>query len=288
MKRFLSIILALGVIVSLSAQKRTEVSKELRNKSVTKAYKQYKGPNYLVNPDNPTIRSKSTTIDESILGNSHYDLQSNSLLGNRMWLYSDGTIGAVWTRGVEEAPNFPDRGAGYNYYDGTSWGPAPTGPIESVRAGWPSYAAWGENGEIVVSHDFDAQTGGYLLIITRTEKGSGDWNESTLEGPDGHKIAWPRITTSGINNEIIHILYVTYPTGNGGTPYMGQDGALLYSRSSDGGATFDIMNEVLDGTGSDDYSGIRADEYTWAEPRTGVIAFVCAETWRDRNVNFPI
>ncbi len=61
-----------------------------------------------------------------VVGNTWYDLQSNSSMAQRIYAYDDGTIGATWTRGVQSPPSYPDRGTGYNYYDGSSWGPAPT------------------------------------------------------------------------------------------------------------------------------------------------------------------
>ncbi len=45
---------------------------------------------------------------------------------------------------------------------------------------------------------------------------------------------------------------------------MGQDGALLYSRSMDGGATWDIQNYFFDALGPDYFVNIEADGYAWA------------------------
>ena len=89
--------------------------------------------------------------EEEIIGNSFYDLQSNGACQNRIYYYPDGTIGAVWTFGLD-FPGFTDRGTGYNYFDGNTWNDWPEERIESDRTGWPSYAPLGENGEIVFSH----------------------------------------------------------------------------------------------------------------------------------------
>jgi hypothetical protein len=276
MKKSLLLLLVLSLGLTGWTQKGVQFKKELVNKAVTKSrvINKINNTNYVV-PERPRAGSQPVAKGESVIGNTFYDLQSNAVLSNRIWLYDDGTAGAVWTRGVDSPPSFPDRGAGYNYFDGTSWGPQPTSRIESVRAGWPSYAAWGENGEIVVSHDFSA---GSLILNTRPEKGTGDWTESFLEGPDSYNISWPRMVTSGGNHDIIQMLCTT-PADPAFT--NGQAGALMYSRTTDGGQTWDPELTILEGTGIDYYNGITADDYAWAEPRGDEIAFVCISAWYD-------
>ena len=61
---------------------------------------------------------------------------------NRLYLYEDGTIGAAWIRGYDGADPWADRGTGYNYFDGTSWGELPSARIEDVKTGWPSMHLW--------------------------------------------------------------------------------------------------------------------------------------------------
>ena len=217
--------------------------------------------------------------NENLIGTTYYDLQTNAALGNRISYYNDGTIGAVWMMG-NNSPSFPDQGTGYNYFDGSSWLSQPTTRIESVRTCCPSYAPWGSDGEIVVAHDWAA---GNLLISERSQKGQGVWNESIFSGPNAGaiSIAWSRTTTCGANNNIIHLLALTLPVACGGSVYNGQDGALLYSRSQDGGSTWDIENQILPGTGSTNYNAISPDSYVWAEARGNTIAFVVANAWYD-------
>lgn len=220
---------------------------------------------------------KSSLFDETLIGTTWYDLQSNSALSNRIYYFPDGTISAVWTMGFQPTA-FTDRGTGYNYFDGVSWDDPPTERIESERCGWPSIAAWGANGEIVVSFIPQMDTYG-LLFNKRINKGQGVWEEFTWQGPppDNEFVLWPRLTTSGDNNENIHLLCVTDPMH----PYMGQDLALLYNRSTDSGLTWDIQWEILEGTGIDYYLGFWADQYIWAEPRDSVIAFAVVDLWKD-------
>lgn len=234
----------------------------------------------LIWPVNKNVRSKST-IDEYIIGTTLYDLQSNNALSNRFHVFSDGTKAAVWTMSIDAPPGFALRGTGYNFFDGTSWGANPTLRVETIRAGWPNYAPLGSYGEIIISHDFGAGTAG-LLVNTRPNRGTGTWIQSHFLGPTGHtNIAWPRMTTSGTDNNTIHLLALTRPTDLGGTPFQGMNGALLYSRSTDQGETWDIQNTILPGLGSDSYPFISADEYVWANPRGDTIAFVVGSKFRD-------
>ncbi len=48
------------------------------------------------------------------------------------------------------------------------------------------------------------------------------------------------------------------PVANGGVEYEGQDGAITYSRSSDGGETWEIQHEILPCMGADDFPGFSA------------------------------
>ena len=270
----LSLVLSIGFLGF--SQERAQIKKSIQNISKTMVYVNPTDEvvNMTVAP-NPYVTSYKDLADEDIIGNTFYDLQSNTSLGNRIHVYEDGTIGAVWTRGIESSA-FPDRGTGYNYYDGSDWGSAPTARIESVRTGWPSYAPWGANGELIVAH---GPVEG-LLLATRVTKGTGEWTESSIVGPEDHEgLLWPRAITSGTDHNTIHCIALTEPTANGGSPYQGQDGALIYNRSTDGGANWDIENVILEGTGSNYYIAISADDYVWAEPNGGAIAFVCGNTW---------
>jgi hypothetical protein len=268
--------LLLGIIFSIYCfgQQRAVVSKELRNISVKMEHPALESNN----PIAGEIVNKSIIFppEEEIIGGSRYDDQANASCQNRLYLYDDGTIGATWTRAVED-PGFLDRGTGYNYFDGDEWGPEPEGQIETERVGWPSYMPWGENGEMVVAHGADG-----LVISTRTEKGTGDWEYSMHTGPVDHEyLIWNRTISSGVDNLRIHSMGVTASTVYNGTPYEGLNGALVYSLSLDGGATWEIDNAVLEGMTSDEYVGFDGDTYNFAEPKGDIIAFTVGESWYD-------
>jgi hypothetical protein len=233
---------------------------------------------FLVKKSNPTTKS-ATSIYEATIGTTRYDLPTNQSTQNRIYFFPDGTISATWTMGFSETA-FTDRGTGYNYYDGTSWGPEPVTRIESVRTGWPSIFPLGSNGEGVISHDFG--TPGGMVLSKRTDKGTGNWIQSTIPGPTGQNgLSWPRTVSNGTGNNTIHNIAITRPTGNGGTAYQGLNGALLYSRSTDGGASWGIANQILPGMTSSEYKGFGGDSYAWAEPKGNTLAFVVGDNWTD-------
>jgi hypothetical protein len=210
---------------------------------------------------------------EPIIGETYYDLQTNGSCQNRIYVYEDGTIGTTWTRGMEYF-SFVDRGTGYNYFDGSVWQPWPEERIENQRCGWPSYAPYGESGELVVAHLSGADTVG-LLFNKRTIKGTGGWTESLFTGPVGNEtLLWPRMVTGGLNHEHIFLIAFSSPEANGGDPYQGLDGALLYSRSINGGNSWDIQNQIFPGMDSTEYNGFAGDCYAIAEPKDNIIAFV--------------
>jgi hypothetical protein len=274
MKQFTIFVTLFSLLLSiggLQAQVFKGIPYHLSNLKVEKPVTLQKGqPVPGIVPGNPVVSSKST-IDDPVLMNTRYDLQTNSSTQNRIHLYDDGTIGA--TGMMAHSDVFDDRGTGVNFFDGSSWGPPPPARIESSKAGWPSYAPWGPNGEIVVTHHNILG----LIVCTRPQKGTGTWTESILAGPAGAvDISWPRVITNGPDNMYVHIICVTYVTYQGLTPY-----ALLYYRSLDGGATWETQHRIIEGLTSGDYLGFGGDNYSWANPVGDTIAFVISDSWID-------
>ncbi len=205
-------------------------------------------------------------LSGTVIGNTNYDLQTYNSIEQRTFAYPDGTVAATWMMAFET--DWPDRGIGYNYFDGISWGEAPTESIASIRTGWASYTPLGENGEIAVGHANDNDEW-VLWFCKRADKGTGEWEEFTLGGPEsGVGIVWPAITSGGEDHNTLHVLGLTY-----GNEYMGQGAALLYSRSQDGGETWDIENHFFEDIGPDYFTSVGAETYTWAAPKGNTIAF---------------
>lgn len=229
-----------------------------------------------VSSTNANIGSTSTTRDitHTIIGTTYYDLQTNSSVCNRLVNNTDGTIQATWT--FSAGNQGVDRGTGYAVYTGGAWSTPPTARIESSRTGWPSIVRTGNGGEYVIAHNTAVSQ---LQLSSRSPLGTGTWTENTtaLTSPIPNGNWWPRMASSG---DYIHAISITYPVANGGAIFEGQDGAPCYSRSSDNGATWDIVNVVPDLVDSTFYNGFSGDGYA-IDAKGNTVAIVVGESYTD-------
>jgi hypothetical protein len=278
MKKGLLFLLALSIGFIAFAQERVAVPAALRDVKITKNVH-----DAILEPVNPLVGITGNDAPaypwpEDLAGSTIYDLQSNaSSPYGRLIRFDDGSFSAVWTRGTGPT-TYTDRGTGYNHFDGTSWGNDPTGRVESVRTGWPSLAKCGPNGEAFVAHRSGTTP---LKFVKRATKGTGAWTESDIAAPAGASgLLWPRMVSSGADHNTLHVIALTAPTGNGGTVFNGQDGAMVYTRSTDAGATWSTPT-VLPGLGATDYVAFGGDSYDFAEPMGDNIAFTISDNSND-------
>ncbi|HPE33678.1 MAG TPA: T9SS type A sorting domain-containing protein [Bacteroidales bacterium] len=274
-----TLLLSISICISLlsfTQERMVPASKELVNKSFERKHLQLREPATLIENANfsniNNLKDSRLAGEETEIIETIYDLQTNATVGNRFHIWEDGTMAAVATRGMTTS-GWNDRGTGYNYFDGSTWGPKPTARIENVATGWPSLTPWGENGEMVVAHTSFSP---YILTIYKREnKGTGQWELVEYSGP-GNPVepTWPRIATTGDNNEIIHLFYSSY------NAYEGQDNALLYSRSEDGGVSWFPEDEILPGLGADHYNDIHADSYVLAS-KNNTVALLYTDAFAD-------
>jgi len=200
----------------------------------------------------------STQAIAELIGTTTYDLQTNSAGGNR--IYSSGnTVAATWTMSQTLSPTYPDRGTGYNVFNGTNWDQIPTSTIDSLS--WPSIDLGFGNTEYVVGHN-KAPSNNDLVLLKRTPAGTGTWMKSYLPPhPAGHYCQWSKMRVGGANGATIHVIALTRPVANGGMLNNGIDGALTYSRSQDGGATWDLVHVALPMVDAAHYARMKADSY---------------------------
>ncbi|PKP04095.1 MAG: hypothetical protein CVU14_00795, partial [Bacteroidetes bacterium HGW-Bacteroidetes-9] len=270
MKKLLLLSCVIALAFTVTAQDYVKLPKQLKNMAAPDMKSVKEAVNPVSQAANPYVNS-GRAINEFELGNTFYDLQSNtSAPANRFYRYEDGTMAAVWTRGINTS-GYADRGTGYNYFNGADWAAAPAARIETVRTGWPTYAPQG-TGELVIAHH-DIQG---LVVSRRDTRGSGPWSQAILAGPTGAvDISWPRMVSSGEDHMTINLIAMTY------SAYQGLDLAMLYYRSIDGGQTWDKQHEILPGMTSADYTGFSGDCYSWAESKGDTIAFIVADNWTD-------
>jgi hypothetical protein len=221
----------------------------------------------------------SNGMSEQIIGKTYYDLQTNNSIQNRLFVHDDNTISATWTMSPDIQTDFPNRGTGYNYFDGTSWMDIPESRIEEERTGWSSIAGI-NGGEIVTSHVYeDPNT--FTNIASRTEKGSGEWSEKHLPNTDAntnYKNVWPRMKVGGADGQSVHIISHTY--NNTDSTGVSTGNFITYSRSQDGGESFDIIDYLLPEIGPEFYTNFDADTYAM-DVKGNTVAFVLGDAWTD-------
>ena len=263
----------------------------------------------MVNP-NPTTSSTSNmkivtgTGTETLIGTTTYDLQSNAAVQNRILMHDNGTISAGWTMSQQFNTSYTDRGTGYNFFDGTSWGANPVDRLEMSRGGWPSIISMGSGKEASITHNTDNS---YLNMTHRPAYGTGSWSEQMISSIDSLEVPrdmiWNRSAVGGANNNTIHMIAITASTNFNGTPYNGVDGALVYYRSQNEGVSWDQQDIQLPSLDSSNYLSMSGDVYAIdAQGDNVVIAYFDdwgdsfilkstdnGDTWtRTTFLNFPI
>ena len=217
------------------------------------------------------VINRDTEVEGAQVIMTKYDLQSNSMVANRMYQLPTGEVGVVSTMQPKNATT--KRGTGYNFFDGSDWGEIPAERVEDVRTGWPSIAQWGETGEIFVCHD--GAEGGGILYYTREVAGEGEWESRGYITPrlpedfpaaETNAVTWPRIVTSGDNHNIIHVVVCVQDDDTPADTY------LFYYRSEDGEnwtCTWEPFTE------EDRYQKFSADDYSMAAV-DHTVAILCA------------
>lgn len=205
----------------------------------------------LNNKPKTQVKSQNRAFTTTTIGTTGYQLQTNASICNRIVKSPDGTISACWTFSTETA-SWSERGSGYNYFDGSNWGASPTLRVENVRTGFPSIGVTATGEEVIITHD-----GTSLHNASRATKGTGAWANASLSTVLD---TWPRMSIGGANGQTIHVISQT--SGSGTTPYHGQNGAVSYSRSQNGGVTWDKQRTVIPEIDSSNYLGFGGDQYS--------------------------
>ena len=239
--------------------------------------------NHLMVQPNPTTsytssNAKSANFNETIIGVSTYDLQTNASVQDRIVINGE-SISAGWTMSTLYNNTYTDRGTGYNHFDGVGWEyQAPNYPnarLESSRCGWPSIITMGSGKEASITHNTD---NAWVAMTHRPTTGTGAWTEQIISSQDSNGVyrdmIWNRSAVGGLNDEVIHMIAVTASSNFAGLPFNGLDGALVYYRSMDEGVTWDIKDMQLPSLDTSNFTGMSGDVYAIdARGETVVIAY---------------
>lgn len=263
-------------LTTISAVAQKPITKKIHNQNTNIISKdlrtvKFNGSEVLSETYAPTVNRANTG---AVIGNTTYDLQTNASNQRRIVNHGDGTLSASFIFGNNTGTGFSDRGTGYNYFDGSSWGANPTTRIETTRNGWPSLITSGDD-EIIISHSGN----GGLTMNRRSTKGTGSWVETTIPTSLGTDILWPRTALGGPNDSTIHVVAIAGNDTN--FTYKGlETGALVYYRSQDLGVTWDIIDSVLPGIDTSHYIGHGGDSYS-IDAKKNIVAVSYFPGWSD-------
>ena len=221
------------------------------------------------------VVNRYTNFEEGVAMETYYDLQSNGYVSNRMYQKANGDVAVVTTMSREQNLTASDRGTGYNFIAGgnmSNLGDIPEVREEAnatgadVRTGWPTIAPYGAEGEILVNHSSG------LNYWIREKAGQGQWDGPySIPNPEGleypFSLSWPRVATSGANNEVIHVVCAAQHSISSEEMVNAQ----FYCRSTDG-QNWEVAYSPLAET--DEHLNIySADDYSIAT--NGDVVAIC-------------
>ena len=285
---FASSIFVSGLLCAQVANKATKVPANLANVS---AKKFVKVEDKIMNPipyqtkaeiaSTKNNQKVSMLPQDVVIGNTYYDLQSNSSVGDRIVVNADGTIATCWTfQPTADAGVYGQRGTGYAYYNGSAWSAAPTARVENARVGWGNIVNTRAGKEYILAHNGGASK---LHLASRATKGSGTWANSTTAVPTATTGGnfWPRMVSSHpAGGDTIYAISLTYPVASGGALWQGLDGAVVFHRSINGGTSWDINNVVPAGLTAATFKGFGGDAYAIAA-KGSTVAILAGDSGKD-------
>jgi hypothetical protein len=217
-----------------------------------------------------------------LIGKTFYDLQTNASVGRRIILHDNGTVSAVWTTSSIGEANWPTRGTGYNFKN-TSWASPVSNRFENERTGWPAIGVLesaGNKYELVMGHV--STTGGWVVSKNNAVGSSSFTKLNTSLLQQNNKVAiWGRIGTNG--KQTIHQISNYFASTADGIPVVKLNGVsspTTYSRSTDGGVTWDKQFVTLPGYDSTRIVAGGGDNYA-IDVKDSIVAIVIGGTGED-------
>ena len=209
------------------------------------------------------------------IGSTYYDLQTNFAMPHRIALHSFGPVSAAWTTANSDAAGFASRGSGYNYRDESGkWNPSDSSRVENVRTGWANIGVLSNGSVFTIGHD--ATNGGFYMAKSASATSRPSTTTSILQEPP-YKPIWARTANDG---DVIHLIcsYTdSAAPGEARAPRRkGIFAPMVYSRSKDGGTTWDKQHVMLPDYDSTLTNNGGADQYT-IDVKGNTVAIVNAD-----------
>ncbi|MFN5383431.1 MAG: T9SS type A sorting domain-containing protein, partial [Bacteroidota bacterium] len=209
------------------------------------------------------------------IGSTYYDLQTNFAMPHRIALHSFGPVSAAWTTANSDAAGFASRGSGYNYRDESGkWNPSDSSRVENVRTGWANIGVLSNGSVFTIGHD--ATNGGFYMAKSASATSRPSTTTSILQEPP-YKPIWARTANNG---DVIHLICSYTDSASPGEARAprrkGIFAPMVYSRSKDGGTTWDKQHVMLPDYDSTLTNNGGADQYT-IDVKGNTVAIVNAD-----------
>jgi hypothetical protein len=194
------------------------------------------------------------------IGSTYYDLQTNFAMPHRLALHSNGAISAAWTTASSDAAGFANRGSGYNFRDASGkWNPSDSSRVENVRTGWANIGVLSNGSVFTIGHD--ATNGGFYMAKSASATSRPSTTTSILQEPP-YKPIWARTANNG---DVIHLICSYTDSASPGEARAprrkGIFAPMVYSRSKNGGTTWDKQHVMLPDYDSTLTNNGGADQY---------------------------
>lgn len=207
------------------------------------------------------LKKTPSPLASKVVGFTCFDVESYNSMGRNIINHGDGTLSFVFNVDDECSASYANRGSGYNYWNGTAllYPGGATQRIELTRTGFSQIALLGTGSEIIMAHntppyDFKKSTNG--------TKGTSTWTginvsatlpASSVPGYTSgttEQAPWARIAKGGADGNSIHLLANYYQGATNPPPgpvIKGVLAPMVYSRSTNGGVTWDLQSIMLPG-----------------------------------------
>ena len=272
MKKLFTLALVLLVATAGYSQVKKVSRNDAKNKVATMQV--LNGRETLENVQNEPNMVREWDYGEGELDYATYDWQTNCGALTRTIVWPDGKVNFAYTMSTDPSTSFSDRGTGIGTYDAVNdeWIPL-GGRIENEKTGFGSIARYKENGIVIASHN--ASTVGLFIVEDRDQLASLQGAVPAVNYiPDsGIEPTWANVMTSGVNRDIIHIVYTSYS----------QDGnPMYYARTTDGGLTWDKLDVVIPFLSGEYFSDWGSNIAYWMETtEDNCLALVVNNAWSD-------